>query len=231
MGRINATEIDKYKTYENTFNFFSIPDDMGVKRVRIMYNAVEDIAAYAVHRVKVGERERYVSCLRTYNDPMDDCPFCKEGNRQIVRLFIPIYDIESDKVCFWERGSKFYGRLSGLCARFPNLVSHVFEIERHGVKGDTSTTYEFYEISKDETTLNDLPEIPDIIGSYILDKSVDEMNYYLDNGTFSGSSDNAPWDENNDEDEPVRRRPEVAERIQRRTPANNVQRNNRGRGF
>lgn len=230
MARFNANEIDKYKTYENTFNFFSIPDDKGVKRVRIMYSDVDDIAAYAVHRIKIGDRDRYVSCLRKYDDPMSDCPLCADGNRQVVRLFIPIYDIETGNVCFWERGSKFYSRLSGLCARFPNLVSHVFEIERHGAKGDTSTQYEFYEISKDETTLNDLPEIPDIIGSYIFDKSADEMEYYLDNGQFPYNNISTNSDEDNEE-EPVRRRQESAERIQRRTPANNVQRNNRGRGF
>ena len=78
--------------------------------------------------------------------------------------------------------------MSSLCAHYTNgntpLVAHTFEIERHGKKGDTGTTYEIYETGSDNTRLEDLPEIPDILGNVILDKSADDMVAFLEDGQF-----------------------------------------------
>ena len=65
-----------------------------------------------------------------------------------------------------------------------SIVSHVVEIERNGKPKDTQTTYELYEVDKDDTTLEDLEEFPDVLGWVILDKSEDDMNTFLDTGEF-----------------------------------------------
>ena len=91
------------------------------------------------------------------------------------------------------------------------MVAHVFEIERNGKPGDQTTSYEIYSVDSDDTRMEDLPEVPELIGGLILDKSVDDMNYYLESGEFPPE----------DGDEPVRRRESTRGEIRRRTPSRN----------
>lgn len=171
--------------------YFGLANDGDVARVRFMYESAEDVEGYAVHEVEIDGRKRYVNCIREYNEPLSECPFCAAKRFQVAKLFIPIYNIDEDRVQTWERGKKFFGKMSSLCARYPDVVSHVFEIERNGKKGETSTTYEIYEVDHDDTKLSDLPDLPNIDGGIVLNKSADEMEYYLDNGVFP-SEDAAP---------------------------------------
>ena len=223
MQRIKGTDIEHYGG-QGGAGYFSLKNDHDVARVRFMYNGIEDVSPYVVHQVDIGDKKRYVNCLREYNQPLDDCPFCRERKYSLVKLFIPVYNVDDDKVQVWERGKKFYNKFSSMAARYPDLVSHEFEIERIGQKGDTNTTYEIYEVGHDDTTLEDLPEQPNIIGGVVMDKSAEDMEYYLESGQFPPE----------DNEEPVRRRgtrPAQTERVsarddrtsrrtQRRTPAN-----------
>lgn len=220
MARFKYQDADKYGG-QGGAGFFALRNDKDVARVRFLYNSVDDVEGYAVHQVELEGKKRYVNCLRDYNQPKDVCPFCKANMYTQAKLFIPIYNIDEDKVQVWERGKKFISKISSICARYPNVVSHVFEIERNGQKGDTSTTYEIYEVDKDETTLEDLPEASDPLGSMILDKSADDMEFYLDNEYFPPDGDSAPIRRraSRNEDEPPFE--EDNRRGTRRTPANN----------
>lgn len=194
MGRFVANEVDNYGGSGGS-SFFTLKDDGDVARVRFMYNSMEDVVGYAVHEVEIDGKKRYVNCLRSYNEPKSKCPFCNANSFQRAKLYIPLYDIDADEVKIWERGKNFFAKMSALCARYSNaktpLVAHTFDVERHGKKGDTSTTYEIYETGADETTLEDLPEIPEVLGTIILDKTADDMEYYLDNDCFP-NNDGAP---------------------------------------
>ena len=215
MARFKYDEADHYGG-QGGAGYFRLKDDGDIARVRFMYESIDDVEGYAVHQVEVDGKKRYVNCLRSYNDPIDNCPFCREKKFQQAKLFIPLYNITEDKVQIWERGKKYFQKMSSLCARYDNLVSHEFEIERNGRAGDTKTTYEVYEVGKDETTLEDLPEIPQIIGGLVLDKSAEDMEAYLETGSFPPVG--------MDDDAPVRRRPDSNARSDyqargRRTPA------------
>lgn len=212
MGRVNINDLDKYNTGggKNFVKWFSLKDDKDTAQVRIMLDNPEDINKYlfATHKITVGEKAKYpnqhISCLRAYNDPIEDCPFCADkdipGNS--VRFFIPVYNIEEDEVQFFDRPKSYVGKIQGMMGRYKDFASHIFEIERNGAKGDKQTTYEFYEIDDDDVTLDDLPEIPELLGSAIWDKSFDDMEYYLSEGSFPPADDT-----DDDEDEkPVRRR-------------------------
>lgn len=203
MGRVRYDEIDKYGG-QGGAGFFSLKDDGDTARVRFMYNGIDSVEAYAVHQVEGDDgRKRYVNCLREYREPLDACPFCRERKPTQVKLFVPIYNVDEDKVQLWERGKKFVQKMTSLCGRYSNsetpLCAHEFDIERKGKKGDTSTTYEIYEVDKDNTTLDDLPDVPNPIGGIILDKSADDMDFYLESGYFPPDGDEA-------DDAPVRRR-------------------------
>ena len=207
MGRFGVNEADNYGGNGQS-SFFSLSNDGEVARIRIMYNGIDDVSGYAVHEISVtgndgNERRRVVNCLRSYNEPKSACPFCNSGRVQKAKLYVPIYDIDADEVKLWERGKTFFPKISSLCARYSSsntpLVSHIFEVERHGKKGDTSTVYEFYETGSDETKLEDLPEIPEVIGTIIMDKSAEDMEYFIENGSFKDSgSNNTKRSENNE---------------------------------
>lgn len=205
MARFSYEEADNYGG-NGGHGFFSLANDGDVAKVRFMYNKLEDIEGVAVHQIEVNDKKRYVNCLREYGKPVDDCPLCKKGMFVNAKLFIPVFDIESGQVKVWERGKKFFGKMASLCSRYASkedLVSHIFEVERHGKKGDTQTTYEIYDCEKDGTTLEDLPEVPDIVGGLVLDKDKDELQYFADYGEFP-DSDNTP--KRRSEEMPVRRR-------------------------
>lgn len=212
MARFNTETADKYGG-QGGAGYFSLKNDGDVARVRFMYNGVEDVTGYAVHQVEIDGKKRWVNCLREYNQPVDTCPFCREKKFTSAKLFIPLYNVDEDKVQVWERGKKFIGKISSICARYPNVVSHIFEIERNGKPHETTTTYEIYEVDKDDTTLEDLPEVTDPLGSIVLDKSADDMEFYLDNGYFPPDGDDVPVRRGSSSNDTEDRR------VSRRTPA------------
>ena len=195
MARLTGKNIEQYRA-SNTSNspkvgYFSLKNDKDTARIRLLYNGAEDIEGFTVHRVKVGDYERPVNCLAEDNGPLDACPFCVANIKKQARVFIPVYDEADNAVKFWERPNNFYGKLTGLCSRYPNIVSQLFEVERRGEAGYQKTDYDFYPIgSKDDTTIEDLlddcglDEMPKALGSKVLDKSADDMDYYLEHGEF-----------------------------------------------
>lgn len=202
MARFNANDVDNYSS-GNTNGYFKIEKDMEVKRIRFMYNKVDEIEGMSVHKVKINDKDRYVNCLREYKDPIDKCPFCAEHIKLEARLIMPVYNIEEDEVQIWDRGKSMFQKVIGQCTRYSNddidIVNNVFEVERHGKANDKKTTYELYQVDRDDTSIEDLPEAPQILGGFVLDKSADDMEYYLENDEFPPTDDD-------EEDKPVRRR-------------------------
>lgn len=187
--RFKHDEVDRYGG-QGGGGYFSLKDNGDIAVVRFMYDSIDDFNGYAVHEVEIDGKKRYVNCLREYNSPIDDCPFCRERKYQTAKFFIPIYNVDEDKVQIWERGKKFASQMTSLMSRYSSsnqpFCSQMFEIERQGKKGDTSTTYGIYPTKEgpDGTTLDDLPELPNILGGVILDKSAEDMEYFLESGEF-----------------------------------------------
>lgn len=188
MAKFTADQADNYGG-QGSGAFFGLKDDKDTAVVRFMYNSMEDVEGYSVHEVEVGGKKRYVNCPRSYNDPMDMCPLCAAKYKVIAKIFVPLFDVDANEIKVWDRGKTFLSKLSSLCARYNPLVATPFEIERNGKKGDTNTTYETFALEKDETTFEDLPEIPELLGTLILDKSAEDMEYFLDNGDFPKDDD------------------------------------------
>lgn len=209
MGRFAFEDAEHYGGSGNGGSYFKLSKDGEVARVQLLGNDMNDFPGYAVHKVKVNGSDRWVNCLREYQDPVDVCPFCAAKIKQEARLFIPLYNLDADEIQIWERGKNFFPTLAGYCSRNPEVVSVVTEVERHGKPHDTNTTYQLYS-TKDEPERDKLEdfeeEIPEIIGRYILDKTADDMEYYLDNDEFPSTGDD------NDEDEAPKRRERSSER-------------------
>lgn len=223
MARFNAETVDNYGG-NGGGNFFSLKNDKDTATVRFMYNSLAEVEGYAVHEIDVDGKKRYVNCLREYNEPIDVCPLCAARQRVLAKLFVLLYDADAGEVKVWDRGKSFFSKLSSLCARYNPLVSTVFEIERNGKKGDTNTTYETFVVETDETTLEDLPEIPELLGTLILDKTYEELQYFLDNGVFptsEGANSQKPANHNSN-NEAIRRRPTPANSSNRAAVGRNV---------
>lgn len=187
MARFYENDADNYGV-SNKSSFFQLKNDKDTARVRFMYNNMEDVFGMAVHEVEVNGKKRYVNCIREYSDPKNVCPFCAANKNQIAKVFVPLYDVDEQAVKIWERGKKYLGSLSSICSRYASadkpLCSTIFEIERRGAPRDPATTYQEYNIKTDDTTLADMPEVPDVLGGIVLDKNAQEMNYYLEHGRF-----------------------------------------------
>lgn len=200
MARFNANDAENYGG-QGGGGFFSISEDKGIKRVRFLYNNEDDIEGFSVHEVEVGEKKRYVNCLRTYKDPVDMCPFCREHYKTQVKLLIPVYNVDEEQCQIWDRGKKMFEKMSALCSRYAkkeNLVQHIFEVERHGKPKDTGTTYEIFEVDMDDTQLDDFEDIPKLLGGLVLDKSAEDMEYYIGEKQF-------PPEDDEEEERPRRR--------------------------
>lgn len=174
-------------------SFFSLKNHLDKAVIRFLYNNMDDVLFYAVHQVEVGQKNRYVDCLRAYNEPVENCPFCAAKIKVMAKLFIPVYNEDAKEVQIWDRGKTFQAKLSGLCARYNPLVSTPIEVERHGAKGDTSTDYQLYPMAADNKSLEDFEEMPQILGGLVLEKTFDEMEIYLQTGNFP----NTPTSEKN----------------------------------
>ena len=198
MGRLLGDNIEQFSTGSgggSKGSYFSLKNDKETAKVRFLYESASDIEGFTVHRVKVGDRERYVNCIADEGE----CPFCRAGLQKFVKIFVPLFNESTGQLQTWERGQKFYGKLSGLCSRYNNLVSRVCEVERNGKPKDTGTTYEIYPIGDaDGTTLDDIlddcgvDKLSNPLGTIILNKSADDMMHYLNNNEFPSEPDLPP---------------------------------------
>lgn len=196
MAVFNFDQADNYVQQDRTgINFFKLQDHGWQAKVRFMYGPGEIFQGYSVHNVGT-DRNKYVPCLKEPGQPLDVCPLCKAGMPVVVQFFIPLYVISISKcingmlqaeepveqVMIFQRGKQFGGSLSSAlrqCKGTP-LVSNIFNIVRNGKAGSTDTTYMVEHVSTDNMTLAELPERPQVLGSYILpDLKYDEMFQYI----------------------------------------------------
>lgn len=212
MARFNASEVENYKP-AGTGSFFGLANDKDCESVRLMYNNMDDAELFSVHEIEVNGKSYWVNCLREYDKPVDDCPLCAAGNRLQVKMWVPLYIEKTGEVKIWERGRTFVPKLEGAARRFNPLVSNIFEIERNGKKGDRDTTYEIFHIKQDDKKLEDLPAVPDVVGSIVKELTFDEMANYLQSGTVSFGQEDKPQTRNPVADRrPVSNNDQVARR-------------------
>ena len=195
MAVFNFDQADDYVQEKSSINFFKLQDNGWQAKVRFMYGPGEVFQGYSVHNIGT-DRNKFVPCLKELGQPLDVCPLCKAGIPVMVQFFIPLYVIsiskcingvmqpeeEVNQVMVFQRGKQFQGSLASAirqCKGTP-LVNNVFNIVRNGKAGDTGTTYVLEHFSTDGTTLDMLPERPEVYGSYVLpDWKYEDMIQHL----------------------------------------------------
>lgn len=183
MAKIGINEAEFYGNSGGA-GWFQLKDDRDTAKVRFMYNTVDDMSMNVVHEAEVNGKKRYINCIRTHDEPVDNCPLCRAGYKQQVKMFIPVFNEDANEVQFWSKGRTFASQLVSLASRYNPLCATVMEIERQGRKGEQTTRYQIYPDKTDNTTLDDMPEVPDIIGGIVMDKGFDELEQFVSRGSF-----------------------------------------------
>lgn len=207
MGRVNLNDVDNYKSNAGA-SFFNLENDKDVATVRLCHKDANDIEIIACHQIEVDGRRKKVSCLRSYNDPISLCPLCAAGYPLQLRYFVHMLQYEKSFDGFtgakekkvWERGRTFQKEILGLSGRYNPLWQTAFEIERQGKKGEQTTKYGIYPMNY---TTEELPiddedlENESVLGTIVMEKSAEELEYFVRNNEFpegsnasSNSSDN-----------------------------------------
>lgn len=189
MGRMSMNNSGKFASQGNN-DFFFLADDGDVASVRMLYDQPDgsDMDYYLVHEVEIDGKKRYVACNALSDDGnslhTDNCPLCQAGYKRLEKLFIQLYIPEEDAVKTWDRGRNFVQKIQTYINRYGSLVNYPIEIERKGKAGDSNTTYELFVMENDGQTLEDFPEKQELLGTFILDVSAEDMEAMVD-GTYT----------------------------------------------
>lgn len=209
MDGYNMEYLDRFESGGGG-GFFSLKNDGDHAVVRFMYEG--GLPFYVVHKIELSGKTRYINCLSGLENDHTKCPLCMAKYTQFRRFFVHIYEESKGAVMIWDRGIQDGRKIAGYCNRYAPIVSTPFEITREGRPGDPRTTYDMMALQKDNTTLDALPMTEPILGGLVLDKSAQDITYYMHNGDFPQVGERNPA-----QDMPPQRRPQQA---QRRTPAN-----------
>lgn len=210
MGRISLDDIENYNSNSGG-SFFQLKDDGDNAKVRFLYNGIEELTPYVVHEIELDGKRRYVNCLRRYDEPVDNCPLCAAQYKAIPKLFLQLFNEDAGECQIWERGKTYASRISNLAAHYKPLCNEVIEISRIGKKGDMQTKYEFLPIENSPVNLDDY-ECTDPLGSIILDKTYEELDEFLNLGSFPSTSSQVAQERSSNE------------QVVRRTPQGNTRR-------
>lgn len=190
----------------NAFDFFTLRNDGDEAIVRFAYNDTSTFKIYTVHDVELetgGQRKnRKVSCLRNPHDPINMCPLCSSGmssrNVFLIEMIQYVTDPQTNAIIpkpfIWERSMSYAARLKSLLDEYGPLTDCIFKIKRCGAAGSRDTTYEIYygspKMYPDEIYLKDFSGLSNLnlLGTVVLDKNYDEIDYYLNTGRFPQST-------------------------------------------
>lgn len=171
--------------------------------IRVMIDNVGDILnnICTVHPVRVGNvnfDNRYVNCIRTANEPLEQCPLCSAGVDVKERLFVKViaYNEQTHEAqaCIWDLPTK--GQANWV-QRFKNYLdnygplSNIFCKATRTGKG-LDTKYDLIpnvnpQMYNDSTfpRKDDAFDNFNLVGSFMLmDKNAGEMMEYVNTGKF-----------------------------------------------
>ena len=209
MAKVNFNNVDELENQNqgggsgSDVGFFTLRNDNDEAVVRFMCDSTDDFEILTVHDVQIGSKYRKVNCIRDPREPLDNCPLCKSGARINNRFFIKMiqYDKTTDpasgavkivpKAMIWERSTAYAKTLKSYLDNYGPLSDVICKVIRHGKAGDMQTTYEIVPnlskaVYKDEIYVKDPTLFGDFeaFGTIVMDRTADEMNYFLASGEF-----------------------------------------------
>ena len=148
-----------------------------------------------------------ISCLNNAVDRSGDCPLCKAvneghpvigkaGKKVFVKMIVAYRNDDNTfaapEAVVWERPSGFAKELAVKLQNYGDLTQQLFLVSRTGAGTDTrySIDYAVPAVYKPSLVPADFSAFDgfQVNKHSYFEKTVDEINYYLENGTFEGAS-------------------------------------------
>lgn len=186
MAFKTVDEFNKERGYDN---YFSLRNDGDAADVIILYRSTSDVLVADAHYIKSNDYTGYVHCCGR------GCPACGKGISVRNKLFVPLYNLNNQRIEFWDRNMFFENQLQqDVFSKYPNPSDYVFRITRHGQARDVNTTYEIRAVAKNDTMPYDVilakfnTKVPDVYNNVIREFSAGELNLMLSNASSDSST-------------------------------------------
>ncbi len=190
--------------------YFKLAKEGQEALVRINVSKLEDLKFATVHAPVFGQKFEGlgtgftpVMCLNEVGSYSDNCPFCKaaaEGHPVVgkaakkiyVQMLVSYKDAATGAYApaipvVWERPAGFSKELATKLRDYEDLAKHVFKITRIGSGKDTKYSLDYIPLyDKPETVPADFSAFAnfDITKHSFWVKTADELNEYLEKGSF-----------------------------------------------
>lgn len=134
--------------------FFVLPNDGDYADVIFLYKSPNDVLVGEVHYLSTSNYKGYVHCCGA------GCPACNyespnskyKGIRLDKKIFIPLYNIQKQKIEFWDRSVFFEQVLQkSVFGPFPNPSETVFRVTRRGEAGSRDTKYDIQPVGRNSS--------------------------------------------------------------------------------
>ncbi len=189
MAFKTVDEFNKERGYDN---YFALRNDGDSADVIILYRGMSDVLIADAHYIKSSDYTGYVHCCGK------GCPACGKGISVRNKLFIPMYNLNTGKIEFWDRNTFFENQLNqDVFSKYPNPSEFVFRITRHGKARDVQTTYEIRAVGRNDQLPYEVilakfgkSSVMEFYDNVIKEYSAIELSNMLDNSDNSTSSYN-----------------------------------------
>lgn len=201
MPKVQESDYAKYAQSSGRSELFKLKEDKESAIVRFLVKSHEDIELIIAHTIPFNGQKRSINCLRNFDDPIDACPLCERGEQLIKQVYIPLMVYVpgasgyTAKKMVWSGGITLKKFIDPNLAEYGDLSGYVFKLVRSGVANSTSVSYSIFPQSPETAakcaTVSTEPN-QSMLGSLVLDKTYDEIMYYLEKGSFPAESYAAP---------------------------------------
>ncbi len=151
--------------------FFFLKNDGDEALVRILVDSSADFNIVGVHQCTFNGKQRNVNCIRTPEEPTDNCPFCSSGSPVRYKIYIPVIEYvrgEDGRIQavarIWERPASFASTLNNNITEYGPLSDVILKIKRSGT--GTSTTYNLLYAANENRNPDAYPKMPELFEGY-----------------------------------------------------------------
>ena len=183
--------VDQFNKERGYDNYFTLRNDKEYADVIFLYRGTSDVLVAEAHYIKSENYSGYVHCCGR------GCPACGKGIPVRNKLFIPMYNLTTNKIEFWDRNMSFENQLNQeVFMRYPNPSDYVFRITRNGQPRDVNTTYQIQVVGKNTTMPYDMilnkfhTSVPEVYNLIIREVGIGELNSMLNPATTATNPQN-----------------------------------------
>lgn len=178
MARISFNQIGEF-SQQGGGNYFKLNNGQEAV-VRILYNTYEDMVPFVCHEVRENGGYARVDCPRQPGSPLDECDYCKAGQKPVVRVVVPLFNTVTNQIEYWVKSGQWVEKemqpLTDEVVKLgKSIASQQYKIKRIGDGLDTK--YSLIPVGvPDDTTKESYGEIKDPIADL---KMIKEANYHI----------------------------------------------------